>query len=205
MAKKHISERELLISQINEDLQYAKGEKIDEGWFDDLKANVSGGINGLKQGVKNTGRRIANVGRTVKQVGSNINQGARAAGNLAIGNKEAALQNVNNVKNATANNKSIDNTVKNAASSAKVASYSKSILNTVGAYIKAGGDVQELISAIQELAPNNQNQQTQQNLSPEEEMGAQMTDKAIQDGIAVESYNPYKNSSRQLKMLNSIQ
>jgi len=202
MAKKHISERELLISQINEDLQYAKGEKIDESWFDDLKANVSGGINGLKQGVKNTGRRIANVGRTVKQVGSNISQGARAAGNLAIGNKEAALQNVNNVKNATANNKSIDNTAKNAASSAKVASYSKSILNTVGAYIKAGGDVQELISAIQELAPNNQNQQSP---SPEEEMGSQMTDNAIQNGAVMDSYNPYKNSSRQLKMLNSIQ
>lgn len=201
MSKRKISERELLISQINEDLQYDKGEKIDEGWFDDLKANVSGGISGLKQGVKNTGRRIANVGRTVKQVGSNINQGARAAGNLAMGNKEAAMQNVNNVKNATANNKAIDNTVKNAASSAKVASYTKSILNTVGAYIKAGGDVQKLISAIQELAPNNQNQQ---NLSPEEEMGGQMTDNAIQNGAIMDSYNPYKNSDSQLRMLNSI-
>ena len=201
MSKRKISERDILISQINEDLQYDKGEKIDEGWFDDLKANISGGFNGLKQGVKNTGRHIANAGRTIKQVGSNISQGARAAGNLAMGNKEAAMQNVNNVKNATANNKAVDNTVKNAASSAKVASYTKSILNTVGAYIKAGGDVQKLISSIQELAPNNQNKQ---NLSPEEVAGGQMTDDTIQNGAIMDSYNPYKNSDRQLKMLNSI-
>lgn len=201
MSKRMFNERDVLISQINEDFKYAKGEQLDEGWFDDLKANVSGGISGLKQGIKNTGRRIANAGRTVKQVGSNINQGARAAGNLAMGNKEAAMQNVNNVKRATANNKAINNTVKNAAGSAKIASYSKSILNTVGAYIKAGGDVQELISAIQELAPS---EQTQANLSPEEQAGAQMTDDAIQNGAIMDSYNPYKNTRRQLQMLNSI-
>ena len=155
MSKRKITEQEYLIEQIFNDIRYNNGEQIDEGWFDSLKANVAAGWNGLKQGVKNTGRHIANAGRTVKQVGSNIGQGVKAAGNLAMGDKDAAIQNVGNVKNATANNKKISNTMSNAASTAKINSFSKSILNTVGSYIKAGGDVQELIGAIQELGDTN--------------------------------------------------
>lgn len=154
MSKRKITEQEYLIEQIFNDIRYNNGEQIDEGWFDSLKANVAAGWNGLKQGVKNTGRRVADAGRTVKQVGKNIGQGVKAAGNLAIGNKEAAMQNVGNVKKAET--KGISNTVSNAASTAKINSFSKSILNTVGSYIKAGGNVQELIGAIQELGAANQ-------------------------------------------------
>lgn len=200
MAKHKVSERELLIEQIMEDTRYNNGE-LNEGWFDSLKANVAGGLSGVKQGLKNTGRRLADAGRTVKQVGSNIKQGAKAAGNIALGNKDAAMQNVNNVKAATANNKGIDNTVKNAASEAKIKSYSKSILNTVGSYIQAGGNVEELIAAIQELAPA----ENKPGLSEEEKLGGQMTDDAIQNGAIMDSYSPYINAKGQIKMLNSIQ
>lgn len=200
MAKRKVSERDFLIEQIIEDTRYNNGQ-INEGWLDSFKANVAGGLSGVKQGFKNTGRRIADAGRTIKQVGSNIKHGAKAAGNIALGNKDAAMQNVNNVKAATANNKGIDNTVKGAASSAKINSYSKSILNTVSSYIQAGGNVEELIANIRELAPA----ENKQDLSKEEMAGAQMTDDAIQNGAVMDSYNPYINASSQIKMLNSIQ
>lgn len=197
MAKRNVSERDFLIEQILEDIRYNNGQ-VNEGWVDNLKANVASGLSGVKQGFKNTGRRIANAGRTIKQVGSNIKHGAKAAGSIALGNKDAAIQNINNVKAPTANNKGIDNTVKGAASSAKINSYSKSILNTVSSYIQAGGNVEELIADIQKLAPTKNNQ----GLSKEEMSGAQMTDNAIQNGAVMDSYKP--NASGQIKMLNSI-
>lgn len=202
MGKKQLSEIDFLVEQIFNDISYNNGEKINEGWFDDLKANVASKISGAKQGIKNTGQRIANVGRTAKQLGSNVKQAVKGASNVVLGDKEAAKQNLNNIKSVTANNKAINTSAADAASNAKINSYSKSILNTVGAYIKAGGNVEELIAAIQELAQPQDQVQTQPNLSPEEQAGEQMTANAIMN--ANESYNPHKTSNSQLQMLNSI-
>lgn len=211
MAKRNMSEREYLIEQVFADIRYNNGEELNEGWFDSLKANVAGGISGLKQGVKNTARRITDAGRTIKQVGSNLKSGAKAAKNVAMGDKDAAIQNLNNVQSPTANNKGIDNTVKNAASDAKIASFSKSILNTVGSYLKAGGNVEELISAIQELAAN-QEEPAQQGIDNAENMdqgdaGSEFGDYAtsVENEEQINSsYDPYTNTKGQVNMLNSL-
>lgn len=93
---KNKSDRETLIEQCLQDAHCERtGEMLDESWWDDMKANVAGTVQGAKQGLKNFKKKAKNtiqrgknaVARSAGYV-SNVSKGI---GNAAVGLHKAGM------------------------------------------------------------------------------------------------------------------
>lgn len=85
------TEREILIEQCLVDAHCSRtGEMVDESWWDDMKANVSGAVQGSKQGLKNLRKNVKNKIQRGKNA---IARGAGYVSNVGkgIGNAAATL------------------------------------------------------------------------------------------------------------------
>lgn len=85
------TEREILIEQCLQDSYLERtGEMLDESWWDDMKANIAGTVQGAKQGLKNFKKKTKN---TIQRGKNAVARGAGYVSNVGkgIGNAAATL------------------------------------------------------------------------------------------------------------------
>jgi hypothetical protein len=137
-----MTERDFLIEQCLMDAYCERtGEQLDEGWWDDMKAGVSGAWAGAKQKIKNAGKRISNFTSNTGKALGNTKKMVGALGSGIMGNADAAKEKLGSVEKMDKLSKGTRNAGQ-AKNWARVQTYAKSVkdvLNSLLNSIKAAG------------------------------------------------------------------
>lgn len=225
-SRRNVSERDMLIEQCMKDAYCERmgitPDQLDEGWWDDMRANVSGAWAGAKRGLSNMGTRIGNVGRAARNVAGNVGKGIKMAGNVISGNKEALKKNYQGLKAPGADNKEIAVTAADEKNNAAAISYAKSLRDSVDKFQKiasktkifsnykgAQQKVMDFINLLDWMKMDHTDDKKY--ISPEERAAAQPTTSTAQPTAPTEreeelndSYDPTHNTKGQRLMLESI-
>ena len=134
-----MTERDFLIEQCMRDAYCERtGEQLDEGWWDDMKANAAGAWAGAKQGIKNIGDKASNATKMTKNwFGRKKDQISNMAKNLGAAANNQSMTNGVNPRSVT---QGISDPSKRVPASfaknfAKIRSYAGSVVDVLSKFI----------------------------------------------------------------------